>query len=132
VFGIEEIFLSILKIIQAKFGHDFKCCKICQVAVIARSAKHDVAISLSLLGFCSINFLREIATALADAVRMNETLFYYPKDTKSNAISAVGAECVKAPTEIISTPVWAIAWTVVKLTPPDASRIMPLVLRSSY
>ena len=42
---------------------------------------------------------------------------------RSRLISSAGAECVSAPTEIRSTPVSAIARTVVRLTPPDASRI---------
>ncbi|EHN77632.1 hypothetical protein SMCF_2842, partial [Streptomyces coelicoflavus ZG0656] len=41
-------------------------------------------------------------------------------------MSSTGAEWVRAPTEITSTPVSAIARTVVKSTPPDASsRIAP-------
>ena len=39
----------------------------------------------------------------------------------SKLISSAGAECVSAPIEIKSTPVSAIARTVLKLTPPDAS-----------
>ena len=47
----------------------------------------------------------------------------YPEMRKSRLISSAGAECVSAPTEIRSTPVSAIARTVARSTPPDASRI---------
>ena len=43
--------------------------------------------------------------------------------TTSIPTSRLGAECVSAPTEIKSTPVSAIAATVPRLTPPDASSV---------
>ena len=41
--------------------------------------------------------------------------------SKSRPMSTARAECVSAPTEIKSTPVWAMARTVFRFTPPLAS-----------
>src|SRR3954463_10089727 len=42
-------------------------------------------------------------------------------DSKSSPISTAGAEWVSAPTEMKSTPVWAMAWTPASEMPPLAS-----------
>src|SRR6478735_3272982 len=46
--------------------------------------------------------------------------------SKSSARSSAGAECVRAPTEIQSTPAWAMARTVSRFTPPEASVVARL------
>lgn len=56
---------------------------------------------------------------------------YSPRGSSSSATSSACAECVSAPTLIRSTPVSAIALTVCRSTPPEASSSARLAVRAT-